>query len=67
MPEEQPPATITAYPNGPLIVRGHFDLRTVDGEPIEHRSGAVALCRCGLSSIKPFCDATHKRSKFRAD
>ena len=67
MTETSRPASITAYPNGPLIVRGDIDLRTVDGEPIPTRAGPVALCRCGLSSIKPFCDSTHKRSKFRAD
>lgn len=61
------PASITAYPDGPLIVRGDVELRTVDGEPIPHRDGPVALCRCGLSSIKPFCDSTHRRSRFRAD
>ncbi len=67
MSDTQPPVSITAYPDGPLIVRGEVDLRTVDGEPIPHRDGPVALCRCGLSSIKPFCDSTHTRSGFRAD
>lgn len=67
MSDTDPRPSITAYPNGPLILRGDFDLRTVDGEPIPHRDGPVALCRCGLSSIKPFCDSTHKPSKFRAD
>lgn len=59
--------TITVYPNGPLVLRGDVRLRDVDGNVIERRSGAVALCRCGLSKIKPFCDSTHKRSTFRAD
>jgi CDGSH-type Zn-finger protein len=67
MTEVRHPPTITAYPDGPLIVRGDVELRTVDGELIPQRDGPVALCRCGLSSIKPFCDSTHKRSKFRAD
>ena len=66
-PPPPPPVSITAYPDGPLVVRGEVELRTVDGEPIPHRDGPVALCRCGLSSIKPFCDSTHKRSSFRAD
>lgn len=59
--------TITPYPDGPLLVRGDVDLRTVDGEPIPRRRRTVALCRCGLSSIKPFCDGTHKLSGFRTE
>lgn len=67
MTEHDPTPTITIYPNGPLIVRGDVVLQDVDGEVIQRRPGPVALCRCGLSSIKPFCDSTHRRSKFRAD
>lgn len=60
-------ATITPYPDGPLLVRGAVELRTADGEPIEPRRRTVALCRCGLSTIKPFCDGTHKAAGFRTD
>ena len=59
--------TITIYPDGPLVVRGDVELRDVDGQVVERRPGSVALCRCGLSKIKPFCDSTHKRSTFRAN
>jgi Iron-binding zinc finger CDGSH type len=62
-PEEQPVqarVTITAYPDGPLIVRGAFDLCDLDGTPIERSGKAVALCRCGRSALKPFCDGSHK-------
>ncbi|WP_260857309.1 CDGSH iron-sulfur domain-containing protein [Microbacterium sp. 1.5R] len=59
--------TITAYPDGPLLVRGAAQLQTVEGEPIEVTRGTVALCRCGLSTIKPFCDGTHKAAGFRTD
>ncbi|OZB76819.1 MAG: hypothetical protein B7X41_21550 [Microbacterium sp. 14-71-5] len=38
-----------------------------DGTPIPRRRRTVALCRCGLSAIKPFCDGTHKAAGFRAD
>ena len=61
--EEQPVperVTITPYPDGPLIVRGAFDLCEVDGTPIERSGRAVALCRCGRSALKPFCDGSHK-------
>lgn len=64
---EKEPASVTPYPNGPLLVRGDFELRTTDGEPIELKRRTVALCRCGLSSIKPFCDGTHKAADFRTD
>ncbi len=65
MSEEQP--TITPYPDGPLLVRGDVELRTADGEPIPRKRRTVALCRCGLSTIKPFCDGTHKAAGFRTD
>ena len=59
-------STITPYPDGPLIVRGDFELRTPDGETIDPGRDTIALCRCGLSAIKPFCDGTHKMGRFRA-
>lgn len=65
MSEEMP--SITPYPDGPIIVRGEFELRTADGEIIPRKRRAVALCRCGLSSIKPFCDGTHKPAGFRTE
>ncbi|MEH1100899.1 CDGSH iron-sulfur domain-containing protein [Micromonospora sp. CPCC 205561] len=59
-------ATITPYRDGPLLVRGDFALVTPDGETIDARRGTVALCRCGKSALKPFCDGTHKAVNFRA-
>lgn len=61
------PATITAYPDGPLLVRGEIDLVDAEGEPIERHRRTIALCRCGLSAIKPFCDGTHKPAGFRTE
>lgn len=61
------PPTITAYPDGPLLVRGDIDLRASDGTHIERNRRTVALCRCGLSAIKPFCDGTHKPAGFRTE
>jgi CDGSH-type Zn-finger protein len=58
--------TITPYEDGPLIIRGDFEMLTPDGTPIEPRRATVALCRCGKSAIKPFCDGTHKAVNFRA-
>ena len=61
---ERPAASVVAYPDGPLLVRGDFELVTPDGVPIPRDRGTVALCRCGGSAIKPYCDGTHKLMKF---
>jgi CDGSH-type Zn-finger protein len=61
-----PAATITPYPDGPLLVRGDFALKTLQGEPIDPGRATIALCRCGKSATKPFCDGTHKSIRFRA-
>ena len=58
--------TVTPCEDGPLLVRGAFMLVTQDGEPIDPGRATVALCRCGGSSTKPFCDGSHKAIGFRA-
>jgi CDGSH-type Zn-finger protein len=59
-------ATITPYRDGPLIVRGDFRLVDQDGAEIDPGRQTIALCRCGKSGLKPFCDGAHKRSGFSA-
>jgi CDGSH-type Zn-finger protein len=60
--------TITVRPNGPYKVVGRVTIVDSEGRPFELPEGsAVVLCRCGHSSTKPFCDATHKRIGFAAD
>ncbi len=59
-------ARITPYKDGPLLVRGPFELVDQDGNAIAVRRKTVALCRCGRSRIKPFCDGTHKVMQFTA-
>jgi CDGSH-type Zn-finger protein len=59
-------AIVTPYENGPLLVRGDFRLQTPDGQVIEPGRRTIALCRCGKSASKPFCDGTHKAIGFRA-
>ncbi|AMG82559.1 MULTISPECIES: CDGSH iron-sulfur domain-containing protein [Micrococcales] len=61
------PVTVTAYPDGPLLVRGEIELHASDGTVIDPRRRTVALCRCGLSALKPFCDGTHKAAGFRTE
>ncbi|MGO4488557.1 CDGSH iron-sulfur domain-containing protein [Microbacterium sp. 2RAF4] len=67
MSADHEPATITPYPDGPLLVRGAVELHAADGTPIPSRRRTVALCRCGLSALKPFCDGTHKPAGFRTE
>jgi CDGSH-type Zn-finger protein len=57
---------ITPYRDGPYLVRGPFTLIDQDGGKIEVRRRVVALCRCGRSQIRPFCDGTHKAIGFQA-
>lgn len=57
---------ITPYRDGPLLVRGPVQLADADGKPFTPRRGTIALCRCGKSRLRPFCDGTHKLIGFRA-
>ena len=59
-------ARITPYRDGPLLIRGTFTLADQDGNDIPYRGQTVALCRCGRSRHKPFCDGTHKVTNWRA-
>lgn len=56
-------AKITPAPNGPLIVENPPNLKTARGDEIETQAKA-ALCRCGLSKNKPFCDGSHGPAGF---
>ncbi len=55
--------TITCKDNGPYVVSGLDDLRDSNGKSIPTKP-KVALCRCGGSSAKPFCDGTHAKIGF---
>ncbi|MEY2443112.1 MAG: hypothetical protein QOJ46_2538 [bacterium] len=61
-----PDTHITPYRDGPLIVRGPFVLEDQDGQPIDAGRETIALCRCGKSRMRPFCDGTHRLVRFRA-
>jgi hypothetical protein len=50
----------TIYPDGPILLRGDFEIVDADGTPIPTRRRVVALCRCGRSALAPLCDGTHK-------
>ena len=53
-------------PNGPLFLKGEFEVRDTGGEPA-YRESRGALCRCGHSGGKPFCDGTHSGMGWRDD
>jgi CDGSH-type Zn-finger protein len=61
-----PAASVTVYPDGPLVLRGSFEVRQVDGTVLP-TSRMVALCRCGRSALKPLCDGSHKNGTVRRD
>ena len=50
-------------PDGPLICKGDIDITLLNAdEELILKEKEFALCRCGLSSKKPFCDGSHKSS-----
>ena len=58
--------TIQMAKNGPLLVRGAVNLVDAEGKALPASEGqSVALCRCGQSARKPFCDGSHKRTNFQ--
>ena len=68
---EPPPATggrleIKKAPNGPLLLSGNFTIHASSGR-LAWRGTRAALCRCGHSKNKPFCDGAHKAEGFVAE
>ena len=59
---------ITIRPNGPYLVEGEVELIDVNGTRIDtsSRGPRIALCRCGASVTKPFCEGTHSTIGFQA-
>jgi uncharacterized Fe-S cluster protein YjdI len=62
-PRERPPE-VCASENGPLLVSGGVRILDANGAVL-YEGDKAALCRCGGSSNKPFCDGTHKKNGFR--
>jgi CDGSH iron-sulfur domain-containing protein 3 len=52
--------------NGPLLVRGPVHLVDAEGNEFPIRTRNIALCRCGASQDKPFCDGSHRRIGFQS-
>ena len=58
--------SITAYRDGPFLLRGPIVLIDEDGQEIEVRRRIIPLCRCGKSRMKPLCDGTHQAMRAEA-
>jgi CDGSH iron-sulfur domain-containing protein 3 len=54
--------------DGPLVIDGQATIVDAEGNtfPLPTDKSLVALCRCGHSDKKPFCDGSHKRCGFNA-
>jgi len=57
---------ITPFPNGPLGVAGPVEICSDSGRTL-NRTTKTALCRCGHSKNKPYCDGSHKAAGFTTD
>jgi CDGSH iron-sulfur domain-containing protein 3 len=72
MQQKEPEVEIVVRSSGPYRVYGPVRVVDADGTPYELErkripgGDFVALCRCGGSSTKPFCDGSHKRNGFEA-
>ena len=58
---------ITIRPNGPYVVEGDVEMLDVNGNKVDTSDRPrIALCRCGASVTKPYCDGTHSKIGFQA-
>ncbi len=55
---------ILIKPNGPILVTTDCVITHSNGEQ-EIKKGSIALCRCGASAIKPYCDGSHRKIDFK--
>ena len=62
------PVTIRLRENGPMVLQGVFKVTDHLGNEFALPAGKefIALCRCGASKNKPFCDGSHKQCGFQA-
>lgn len=63
------PVRIRCRENGPLVVEGQFELVDHEGNVFTLPEGKdkIALCRCGETKNRPFCDGSHKECNFQAN
>ncbi|PIQ63748.1 MAG: hypothetical protein COV99_01585 [Bacteroidetes bacterium CG12_big_fil_rev_8_21_14_0_65_60_17] len=60
------PLKVGRAPNGPLLIGGNLSIRAASGQ-VRWKGTKVALCRCGHSQNKPFCDGAHRDANFEAE
>jgi CDGSH-type Zn-finger protein len=62
------PITIRCRENGPYVIQGNVQITDHLGNIFTPPPGkdTIALCRCGQSKRKPFCDGSHKACNFQA-
>lgn len=65
LPVRDGPVSVKPLPDGPLLVEGSLDIVTGTGRTIA-RVTRTALCRCGESKNKPYCDGSHVAAGFKA-
>lgn len=53
-------ADVVLCPAGPLLLRGEHLVEDAEGTVHRTPRPVSAVCRCGKSSLKPWCDGTHK-------
>jgi CDGSH-type Zn-finger protein len=58
--------TIKGRENGPLLIFGSASYTDSEGNQQTTGGSTIALCRCGASANKPFCDGTHRKINFEA-
>jgi CDGSH-type Zn-finger protein len=51
---------VRVVPDGPVLIRGADTIRDENGDDHEVTRPVVAVCACGKSARKPWCDSTHK-------
>ncbi|MCI0401026.1 MAG: CDGSH iron-sulfur domain-containing protein [Gammaproteobacteria bacterium] len=64
--EARPMPTIELAKNGPYLVKNLTGLRNSKGDKLRIKA-VIALCRCGGSANKPFCDGTHSKTGFSGE
>jgi len=65
-PGESAPLKVTRAPNGPLLINGPVTIVAASGR-MAWKGTKTALCRCGASKNKPFCDGAHRQIGFEAE
>ena len=65
--EEKNMADVKINDNGPYVISGDVTIVDVEGNKFSWTGSAVALCRCGGSENKPFCDGKHREVGFSSE